>query len=166
MKTNIKVNLDKRTDFYSKYSKEKLSVELRDYILEECYGEPLKNKIVINIYTKLELSEEEKGKMMDVIRRTFGLMVQDKQYYYEKSQNMKTILLLVGIALIIIYYCSVVSIMREIILILGWLAIWESVCDLLLNSNKDASEIIRLKELSKARIYFSSLNASEQDSKS
>ena len=103
--------------------------------------------------------------MMDTIRRTFGLKVQDEIYYYEKAKFKKTILFLIGIVLIvIIYYLSFIEVLSEIILILGWLAIWESVYSFLADSSKDYICIYRLRKLASARIYF--LDPSEQDSNS
>lgn len=91
---------------------------------------------------------------MDTIRRTFGLKVQDALYYYEKAKSKKTILFLIGIVLIIIYYLSFIEIVSEIVLILGWLAIWESVYSFLADSSKDYIYIYRLRKLSSSRIYF------------
>lgn len=166
MTTTINITLDKKSDFYSKYSKEKLSKDLTEYIYDECYGENYKNRVVINIDCKTKISDDEKHKMIDMIRRTYGLRVQDELYYTENSKNKKTILLLIGIALIIIYYCSIVSVLREIILILGWLAVWESIYGLIFDTHKDFMRITRLKELAKARIYFSQASQSAQESKS
>lgn len=162
MVTNINVDINKRSDFYSKYAKDRLRSDLVDFILEECNGENYKNRININIYSTIKLSDDEKNFMMDTIRRTYGLRVQDMMYYNEKSKNKKTILLLFGIVLIILYYCSVVSILREIILILGWLAIWESVYGLIFDTHRDFVRVTRLRALSKARVYF----YSKDDSKS
>lgn len=89
MKTIININLKKKDDFYSRYSTKKLSSEITDFIYNECYGENYKNNIIINIYTKLKLSDKEKNAMMDTIRRTFGLKVQDEIYYYEKAKFKK-----------------------------------------------------------------------------
>ena len=138
----------------------KLNEELTDFIYDECYGEDYKNNIVINIYTKLKISDKEKNKMIDTIRRTFGLKIQDELYYYNKSKYKKTILFLIGIVLIVLYYLSFIDIIKEIILILGWLAIWESVYSFLTDSNRDNIYIYRLKQLSKAKIYFSELQDS------
>lgn len=98
--------------------------------------------------------------MIDTIRRTFGLKIQDELYYYNKSKYKKTILFLIGIVLIVLYYLSFIDIIKEIILILGWLAIWESVYSFLTDSNRDNIYIYRLKQLSKAKIYFSELQDS------
>lgn len=154
MKTIINISLKKKEDFYSKYSNLKLSNDLAEYIYNECYGENYKNNIVINICTKLKISDKEKNEMMDTIRRTFGLKVQDALYYYEKAKSKKTILFLIGIVLIIIYYLSFIEIVSEIVLILGWLAIWESVYSFLADSSKDYIYIYRLRKLSSSRIYF------------
>lgn len=156
MQTVIDINLKKKADFYSTYSSKRLNPELTEYIYNECYGEDYKNKVIINIYTNLKISDQEKNAMMDTIRRTFGLKVQDELYYYEKAKYKKTILFLIGIVLIIIYYLSFVDILREIILILGWLAIWESVYSFLVDSSKDYVHISRLRRLSASRIYFAS----------
>lgn len=164
MKTIININLKKKEDFYSRYSNQKLNSELTDFIYNECYGEDYKNNIVINIYTKLKISKNEKNDMMDTIRRTFGLKVQDELYYYEKAKFKKTILFLIGIVLIVIYYLSFIEVLSEIILILGWLAIWESVYSFLADSSKDYIHIYRLRKLASSRIYF--LSSSEEDSNS
>ena len=164
MKTTININLKKKDDFYSRYSNQKLSSELTEFIYNECYGEDYKNNIVINIYTKLKISKNEKNDMMDTIRRTFGLKVQDELYYYEKAKFKKTILFLIGIVLIVIYYLSFIEVLSEIILILGWLAIWESVYSFLADSSKDYIKIYRLRRLASSRIYF--VDSSEQDSNS
>ena len=159
MQTVIDINLKKKADFYSTYSSKRLNPELTEYIYNECYGEDYKNKVIINIHTNLKISDQEKNAMMDTIRRTFGLKVQDELYYYEKAKYKKTILFLIGIVLIIIYYLSFVDILREIILILGWLAIWESVYSFLVDSSKDYVHISRLRRLSASRIYFASNDA-------
>ena len=164
MKTMININLKKKEDFYSRYSNQKLNSELTDFIYNECYGEDYKNNIVINIYTKLKISKNEKNDMMDTIRRTFGLKVQDELYYYEKAKFKKTILFLIGIVLIVIYYLSFIEVLSEIILILGWLAIWESVYSFLTDSSKDYIRIYRLRKLASSRIYF--LSSFEEDSNS
>ena len=162
MKRTININLKKKDDFYSRYSNQKLSSELTEFIYNECYGEDYKNNIIINIYTKLKISNKEKNAMMDTVRRTFGLKVQDELYYYEKAKFKKTILFLIGIVLIVIYYLSFIEVLSEIISILGWLAIWESVYSFLADSSKDYIKIYRLRRLASSRIYF--VDSSEQDS--
>ena len=165
MKTMININLKKKEDFYSRYSNQKLNSELTDFIYNECYGEDYKNNIVINIYTKLKISKNEKNDMMDTIRRTFGLKVQDELYYYEKAKFKKTILFLIGIVLIVIYYLSFIEVLSEIILILGWLAIWESVYSFLADSSKDYIKIYRLRRLAHRPRHANLRGRSEQENR-
>lgn len=166
MNTTIEVLLNKKSDFYSKYSKDRISNELLDFIYNETIGENIKNRITINITVKEKISDEEKHKMMDTIRRTFGLRVQDELYILEKDKNKKTILLLIGIALIILYYSSLIRMLRELILILGWLIIWESIYELIFRTSNDYLKVERLKALAKARVYFYDSLSSKQESKS
>ena len=154
MYTEIDIYLKEKSNFYSKYGKDILSKELFNYIYDECYGENYKSKIKINIYAEEELNDEEKHKMMDIIRRTFGLRVQDELVYYESAKDKKAVLFLIGIALIILYYIALIQILREIILILGWLCIWESTYSFITDSKKDYIHICRLKQLSNARVYY------------
>jgi hypothetical protein len=152
--TTINIVLENKKDFYSKFSDKILNQDLFDYIFNECYGENYKNNVIINIYTKKELSSTEKNNMMDMVRRTFGLKVQDELYYYNSGKDKKIILFLVGIALIIIYYLSFINVLRELILILGWLAIWESTYSFLSDTKRDYIYIYRLRKLSNCRVYF------------
>ena len=154
MYTNIDIVLDNKKDFYSPYSNKILNESLYNYIYNECYGENYNNKVIITIWTKKEISDEEKNIMMDMIRRTFGLRVQDELYYYEKSKDKKIMIFLLGIALIITYYLSIINILRELILILGWLAIWEATYSFITDTKKDYYHIVRLKQLSSSRVYF------------
>ena len=113
-----------------------------------------KNKVVININCKENISDLEKQDMIDIIRRNFGIQVKDLLYTYEKEQDKKAILLVVGIALIILYYTGFASVLKDVILMFGWLAICSSVYGLIFSSTEIYVKIKRLKNLSKARIYF------------
>ena len=165
MYTEINVNLRKKENFYSKFSKYKLSKEIFDYIYDECYGEDYRNKIKINIYTKEELTDEEKHDMMDIIRRTFGLRVQDELIYYEKEKDTKAIMFLVGIVLIILNYLTNLNLLKQIIFILGWLAIYESSLGILVEGKKNYIRIHRLKQLANARIYYYTGEEGEENKK-
>ena len=154
MNTEILVNLNKKRDFYNKFSNLKINDKLNDYIYNESLEGDYKNKVVININCKENISDLEKQGMIDIIRRNFGIQVKDLLYTYEKEQDRKAILLALGIALIIIYYTGFVSILKEVILMSGWLSICSSVYGLIFSSTQSFVKIKRLKNLSKARIYF------------
>ena len=154
MATVIHVNLNKKNDFYNKFNKQKINKQLSEYIYNESMEGKPKDKIEIHIDCKVILSDDEKHDMMDIIRRNYGIMVRDLLYSYEKEQDKKAILLIVGIALIILYYSGFVSILREIILMSGWVSICGSIYSLIFSSTQSYIKINRLKNLSKARIFF------------
>lgn len=154
MATEILVNLNRKGDFYNKFNNHKINDRLSEYIYNESMEGNCKDKIVINIDNKINLSNEEKQEMIDIIRRNYGIMVQDLLYSYEKEQDYKAILLALGIALLILYYTNFASILRDVILITGWISICGSVYSLIFSSTQSYVKIQRLKNLAKARVYF------------
>ena len=68
MTTEVNVLLNKKRYFYNRYSEEIVSDELINYIYHESIGSNFKNKVKINIKCNFEVTEEEKEKMMSMIR--------------------------------------------------------------------------------------------------
>lgn len=150
----IEVYLNNKRDFYNKFSKKKINDKLSNYIYNESLDGNIKDNVVINITCKEKLNDSEKEEMMDIIRKNFGIKVKDLLYTYEKEQNKKAILLVIGIFLVLIYYTGLVSILKEFILIVGFLSIVGSVYGLVFSSTSAYVQINRLKKLAKSRIYF------------
>ena len=162
MKTEILVTLNKKSDFYNKFNNSKINENLSQYIYNESLEGSCKNKVVINIDSKINISDEEKHDMIDIIRRNYGIMVKDLLYTYEKEQDKKAILLVIGIALIILYYTGFSSVLREVILMCGWISICGSLYGLVFSSTRSYVKINRLKNLSNARIYFNFTSVKEK----
>lgn len=154
MNTEILVNLNKKRDFYNKFSNVKINEKLSEYIYNESLEGDYKNKVIINISCREKITDEEKQNMIDIIRRNYGIQVKDLLFTYEKEQDKKAILLVVGIALIIVYYTGFASILKDVVLMFGWLAICSSVYGFIFSSTRSYIKIKRLKNLSKARVYF------------
>ena len=87
-------------------------------------------------------------------RNNFKKQVQEELYSYEKEQDRKGILLALGVALLILYYTNFTSILKDVMLIVGWISVCSSIYGLIFSSTKSYVDINRLKNLSKARIYF------------
>lgn len=154
MTTQVNVLLNKKIYFYNKYSEEIVSEELINYIYNESVGNNFKNKIKINIKCNFEVNDEEKEKMIEMIRKNFKKKVQEELYTYEKEQDKKGILLALGIALLILYYTNFTTILKDVMLIVGWISVCSSIYGLIFSSTKSYVDINRLRNLSKARIYF------------
>lgn len=150
----VEVYLNKKRDFYNKFSNKKINDKLSNYIYNESLEGSIKDNVVINITCKEKLNDSEKEEMMDIIRRNYGIKVKDLLYSYEKEQNKKAILLVIGIFLVLIYYTGIVSILKEFILMMGWISICASVYGLIFYSTSAYMQINRLKNLAKSRIYF------------
>lgn len=154
MTTEVNVLLNKKRYFYNRYSEEIVSDELINYIYHESIGSNFKNKVKINIKCNFEVTEKEKEKMMSMIRNNFKKQVQEELYSYEKEQDRKGILLALGVALLILYYTNFTSILKDVMLIVGWISVCSSIYGFIFSSTKSYVDINRLKNLSKARIYF------------
>ena len=154
MTTEVNVLLNKKRYFYNRYSEEIVSDELINYIYHEFIGSNCKNKVKINIKCNFKVTKKEKEKMMSMIRNNFKKQVQEELYSYEKEQDRKGILLALGVALLILYYTNFTSILKDVMLIVGWISVCSSIYGLIFSSTKSYVDINRLKNLSKARIYF------------
>ena len=89
MNTEILVNLNKKRDFYNKFSNAKINDKLSEYIYNESLDGSYKNKVIINITCKEKISDEEKQDMIDIIRRNYGIQVKDLLYTLKKNRIKK-----------------------------------------------------------------------------
>lgn len=156
MQTQINIVLNNKNDFYSHFNDTRLSRELSSYIIEECYGENLNNDILINIYHSFQLNSKEKEKMQELIKQNYLVQIQDENYYLKLDNIKELFLFSLGIIFIILYYIffKKLEIISEIILIIGWLSIWESTYNFLFIGTSRKNKITRLTKLSKAKINF------------
>lgn len=69
MNAEILVNLNKKRDFYNKFSNLKINDKLSEYIYNESLEGDYNNKVIINITCKEKISDEEKQDMIDIIRK-------------------------------------------------------------------------------------------------
>lgn len=84
MNAEILVNLNKKRDFYNKFSNAKINDKLSEYIYNESLDGSYKDKVIINITCKEKISDEEKQNMIDIIRKNYGIQVKELLYTYEK----------------------------------------------------------------------------------
>lgn len=154
---NIKITLDSEDDYRNPFNKGKLSTELSNYIYEECKGEPLNTDILIAIVPSFEMTKKEKEELIDMIRKNYGIDVKEDLLFLERSFIWKTILFLLGVFIVAIsYFIKTVDdyVISEVILIIGWVAIWESVYSWIFEDGKKKVEIKRLKRLANCKIEF------------
>lgn len=125
---NIIVNLNSKDDLYEKYSNG-LSRDLVSYLVREAKYADSNIKIIVN--TNLEVDNLEtfiKKGLEEVYMETRKI---------DKIHNIKQFMFfIIGIVFLILSTMGLFSILKEIIIIAGWVAIWE-VVDISLNVDSE-----------------------------
>lgn len=155
--TNINITINDYSDICNKFNNDMLSEELSNYIYNECKGNPIKNKIKININSVFEIDGLQKDKIIDMIRSNFGTDIRENLLYLKHTNTKGLISFIIGVILILIYNILNtlnLSWISEIILIIGWLLIWEAVYNYLFLETNKRIKIKRLIKLTEAEINF------------
>ena len=153
----INVTINNKNSIKNIFNQEKLSNELSDYIYSECFGTPLKKHITLNIESNLSFSEDEKAKIIDIIRSSFGHQIRENMIHLKYDKIRAIYLFLTG--LLFLTLSKWISsgnefLFSEVLLIIGWVAIWEATYNFIFEDNKRRIEIKRLKKLTKCKINF------------
>lgn len=120
---NIIVNIKRESDLYEKYN-DNLSKDLINYLIEEAR---VKDDVKIIINTNLNI------KKIDVLIKEGIINAYNNSKRVEKYlDNKQIIFLIIGVVFLIISTFIKYDIINEIIIIAGWVAIWE-VVDIALN---------------------------------
>lgn len=158
-KAVIKVLIDNKDEFYNPRDPRRLTInkELIKYITDEAENIPNKYKINIEFYSD-DLSDEEKKKIIDMIKSYYGLKV-----YSCKSSIKQGVLkaLLFSIFGAFFIACSHLNnnllnfVYDEVIYVIGWVLLWEATDTLLFSNSKDKVRKKNYKQLYNADILFS-----------
>lgn len=150
----IMLNLDSLENIYHPFSKNTLNPTLASFIYEECFGYPAKNSIEIYISSKTPFTDDEKEKIANLIHANFKAELEEEKIKNTFSNTFRTILFFLGVLLLILIYWVQIEFFHEFLLILGWLAIWESVYDFLFVEMKERIKRKRYQKISKSKIIF------------
>jgi len=151
----IKIILNNKNDYVSKYNDNILSNDLNKYILEECKGYNLNSEIVIEITCKYDIDTIERQKIVDMIRSSFGTEISEMLVYRKRNIYIYIFIFLLGIIAVSFYiFFSNVQIISELILVVSWVLIWEGVHNLIFEGYKNRIDIERKKQLTRCKIIF------------
>lgn len=156
MNNKIEIYLNDKEDYANNFNKNRISPELFKYILNELKTINIKSKINIDIITNnFKLSDIEKEELATIIKSTYEDDSNDLIYLDNNLIFKELIFLFIGIIIIILYFLfKDSSVISEIILIIGWLMIWESVGRLVFSRNETKYKIKRRKQIIKSKINF------------
>ena len=145
MKRQIKIHLKKEEDYKNKYKDEILSYELSNYIIEETKGFKLSDKFEFIITSEFNIEEQEK--LVDMIRNCFGTDVSELLNMSKKQSIANSLILLIGIIFLLLYYVIVPKFISELTLILGWVFIGEAICNFLYKGIENRLNVKRKKQI-------------------
>lgn len=120
---SIVVNIRRERDLYEKYSDE-VSNELLKYLVDEA---KTKDDIEIVINTKLDINNLE-----SFIKKGLEDSYKDTKLIDKFYDNKQIILFIVGMLFLIFSTITKPEVIKELILIIGWVAVWE-VLDIAIN---------------------------------
>lgn len=155
--TIIEISFDEKDDYINQFNNTKLSNSLSNYILEECRGKSLSNRITLNVKANFKISNKEKEEFIKMVHENYKDDLKEYTLILKHSNLKKIIIFFIGIILIYLSYFKEISsneVISEVILIIGWVAIWEAAYTWLFESDKNRIKAKRLKQLAKCKINF------------
>lgn len=145
----IEVNLKSEDELLEKYSG-KFSNELLKYLINESKYTDESLKIVVK-------TNMEADSVKDVIKSGLKSALKNAEYIDKLYNNKQILLFIMGITILIISTLILNQVIKEIVIIAGWVFIWE-VIDISLNTDIETRITKRtIKKLLKSRIVVERL---------
>lgn len=156
MNTVIEITLKESRDYESKFNEQVLSKDLADYILSECEGVDAKSDYTLRVYPEFEMTEADRDRFSDMIHVYFNSEVSEIKYASQKTFRVDITFLIIGILAVIGYIATknMSEISSELILVLGWVFLWEGFDNLTLSKVKTRPELRRKSQLARCVISF------------
>ena len=155
MENVIKININKREDYISKFNDNSLSKELSDYIIEEYKSFNVKESFYIEISSDYDMGGSEKEKIVDMIRANFGTELSDLIDYRRRTIYMDAIIMFFGVIALEFYlFSSNVPVLSEVILVFSWMLVGESLYNLIFTGFSNKIDMLRRKNLVNCKIVF------------
>ena len=157
-KTNyVVVDINSKTELFNKFNKNQISDNLAQYIIINAKKELSIKNIKLVIRQNIPLTIQEQKNLIDAIREYFGLRVREKMMYLRINNTKQIVLSIVGILLIVLSEVLSISfeyLIPELLLIAGWITVWEVLDSILFVNSKIKIEKKIYKKLSSCEIDF------------
>ncbi len=156
----IDIAVDDLDDFYSPYSPKGyklLNPDMIEYIDEYSKNIPSSQEVVLRI-TATNKTEEAKKRIQKTIRRTFVERIANINAELKRNLLSAIVFMAVGVlflvGLIITNELNLGSTINEILDIIAWVFVWESVDIFFMERHKKRVEKLRYAKLAVAQIEF------------
>lgn len=151
----IDVNIDSIDDCRHRFKPSDISDDLADYLLKQCEATLYGDSFEIAFYSLKEFTREEKKELTDMIREHFGLELREAYIIKEKNNIVNLLCFLFGIVFLFIdILVKLNPIVSEIVLILGWVLIWETSYNLFFGEIRNNVKISRIKKLIDCKVKY------------
>ena len=136
----IPIILEDKNDFFNKYdpTDTSLAPDIYEYLDKCSYNIPAKYKIIIDVVCN-DLDDEYKDKMRDALKNHYGVQVFDNNIDFNILYKKTIVLAIIGLVFILFVYLgnlinivnewagTSLEVLKEILLITGWVFLWYSV---------------------------------------
>jgi hypothetical protein len=122
---NLKLN---KEEIYNPFNEDELNPSLGEYIFNKINMNELKDKISLNIYLEDDLKKADQDHLTFLFKDYFEAKLTNELYLEKKEDLSLLLILLTGVILLTLYYIfkiNAIPVVSEILLITGWVFIWE-----------------------------------------
>lgn len=153
----IDVIIDKIDDLRNKFNDKKFSKDFYDYIEIESDKSRDKKDVIIKFDLISGTNNKEREEIKKIYTNHYEHLVNDLSNHISYENGKMIALIIFGLIFLCLYYLFQshdVIIISDIFLIIGWLAVWESVYNLLFVENETKNKLKQYKKLKNAKIEF------------
>ncbi len=157
-KAVIPLELNSINDLYMKHDYEKLVIsdDISNYIKEVASIIPFKYDIILEFHCpKIDLAQQERIKR--IIKNNYGMEIDDLDYENRLESYTSTALFIIGTLLLILYFIlpeTTLSILKEMILLISWVILWDIVENAIFTSNRRRIERLNILQIYDSKIEF------------
>lgn len=149
MEKNIKIDLNDKYDFVDKYNEEKVSNEILEYIIKQTMHLKRNEKVKIIIDKRCNIEKDCNNMIKEGIEEEYS-----KSLRIHHDNNIKQVIFFV-LGILFIFLSTLIkeeSIWKEILLISGWVPIWEMIEVELFSDMEGRKRRIILRKLLKSEV--------------
>ena len=144
-------------DFYNEFDADDLTLsdDIIKFINSRVENISYKYSITLEFDSPI-IAREEKGKLIDIIKSQYGLASSLKQKELKTNKLKAFIFFIIGTLFLLLSYSSTNygSLVKDILSIAGWVAVWETVSVLIFDTIKIRTTKLKADRLYNAKIEF------------